>query len=143
MLKENSVAPDFSLLDETGATHKLSQYLGSWVLLYFYPKDDTPGCTKEACSFRDNFPDFAKLNLKVLGISADTPESHAKFVKKYSLNFTLLSDRKREVIKIYEADGLRILRVSYLIDPIGKIFKTYPNVKPSEHAAEVLADLPK
>ena len=141
MLEEKILAPDFTLPDQNGTVHSLSGYRGQWVLVYFYPKDDTPGCTKEACSFRDNLPNFDKLNVKVLGISADKPESHAKFVNKYGLNFTLLADPNRSAIKSYDAGGLTTKRISYLIDPSGHIYKIYPKVKPIEHAEEVLADL--
>ena len=141
MLKEQTLAPDFHLPDQNGAIHSLSGYLGQWVLLYFYPKDDTPGCTKEACSFRDNLPNFEKIKVKVLGVSADSPESHSKFVNKYGLNFTLLADPNRAVIKSYEAGGLATKRISYLIDPKGMIYKAYPKVSPAEHADQVLKDL--
>jgi thioredoxin-dependent peroxiredoxin len=143
MLKEKSKAPNFKLLDQDGNEHALSAYLGKWVLLYFYPKDDTPGCTKEACSFRDNFPEFNKLGIKVFGISADSVESHKKFAEKYGLNFTLLSDQTKEVIKAYEAGGAFTKRVSYLVDTEGAIFKSYAKVIPADHAEEVLRDLPK
>ncbi|MFA6105084.1 MAG: peroxiredoxin [Patescibacteria group bacterium] len=143
MLKEKIIAPDFTLLATDGEKHTLSNYRGQWILLYFYPKDDTPGCTKEACSFRDNLPNFDKLGVKVFGISADSPESHKKFINKYGLNFILLSDEEKSVIKTYEAGSVFTKRISYLIDPDGKIFKAYEKVNPSEHAAEVLKDLPK
>lgn len=118
--------------------------------MYFYPKDDTPGCTKEACSIRDNLPKFKSLNMDVLGISADTVKSHKKFAEKYGLPFTLLSDEKKEVLKKYGTwakkklagkDYFGILRTSFLINPEGKIFKIYQNVKPDTHAEEVLRDL--
>ncbi|MGC8776205.1 MAG: thioredoxin-dependent thiol peroxidase [Minisyncoccia bacterium] len=149
-LKLNQKAPDFKLKDQDGKNHKLSDYRGKWVLIYFYPKDDTPGCTKEACAIRDNFPDFKKLNIVVLGISVDSVESHKKFVKKYNLPFILLSDDKKEVVKKYGVWAKKkfmgkvyegTLRTSFLIDPFGKIFKIYKNVKPEFHAEEVLNDL--
>jgi peroxiredoxin Q/BCP len=144
MLKENTMAPDFELLDQEGKIHKLSTYQGSWVLLYFYPKDNTPGCTKEACMIRDYFPSFDKLNARVFGISSDSIQSHKDFAKKFELKFPLLSDEKKEVITLYAAKGVLFTkRISYLIDPKGSIAKTYDNVNPAIHAKEVLADLEK
>lgn len=146
----NKPAPDFQLSDFSGKTHKLSDYKGKWVLVYFYPKDDTPGCTKEACGFRDNFSDFEKQGVVVLGISKDSPASHKKFIDKYNLNFTLLSDEEKETIKAYGAWGTKkfmgrefegVFRYSYLIDPQGIIRKVYTTVKPVEHAGEVLKDI--
>ena len=145
-----SPAPDFTLLDQHGVAHALSQYRGRWVLVYFYPKDDTPGCTKEACAIRDADPDLSPLGAVVLGISADTVESHRKFAEKYGLQFPLLADTEKEAVNAYgvwgkkkfmgrEYDG--ILRTSFLIDPNGTIVKVYENVKPEVHAAEVLSDL--
>ena len=141
MIKPNQKAPDFTLPDQNGVSHSLSQYKGQWVLLYFYPKDDTPGCAKEACSFRDHLPSFDKLSVKVLGISDDSPQSHKKFEGKYGLNFTLLADENREFIEKYGAGGVFTKRMSYLIDPEGNVRKVYPKVKPETHADEVLADL--
>ncbi len=143
-------APDFNLPDQGGIMHSLSEMKGNWVLLYFYPKDDTPGCTKEACMIRDQFPDFIKLKIHVFGISADSTKSHKKFSEKYALPFTLLSDETKETIKSYgvwgrkkfmgrEYDG--IFRTSFLIDPSGVITKIYEQVKPEEHANEVLRDI--
>lgn len=141
MLLEKTLAPDFELPDQNAVSHKLSNYRGQWVFIYFYPKDDTPGCTAEACAFQDSLPNFDKLNIKILGISADPTSSHYKFAAKYGLNFTLLSDDKKEVIKKYEAEGIFTKRISYLIDPEGQIYKAYAVVKPDTHAEEVLADL--
>jgi len=101
MLELNELAPDFTLLDQNGNQHKLSDYRGKKVILYFYPKDDTPGCTTEACQFNEILPNFQRTEAVVLGISADTPESHKKFAEKYNLNFTLLSDPEKEVIQKY------------------------------------------
>ena len=101
-LKVGQKAPDFTLPDQTGKTHKLSTYKGKWVLLYFYPKDDTPGCTKEACGIRDEFPKFKKMDAVVFGVSADSVERHKKFADKYKLPFTLLSDEDKKVLKLYE-----------------------------------------
>lgn len=150
MLKIGNKAKDFTLPDQNGKTHKLSDYLGNFVLIYFYPKDDTPGCTKEACMLRDDFPNFKKIKAKILGISADSVKSHKKFAEKYNLPFTLLSDENREVLKKYAAikeksmfgkTFLGIQRMSYLIDKEGKVVKIYENVKPALHAKEVLEDL--
>ncbi|MHB1348055.1 MAG: peroxiredoxin [Candidatus Humimicrobiaceae bacterium] len=141
MLKENSKAPDFKLPDKDNNMHSLSDYMGKWVVLYFYPKDDTPGCTKEAANFRDNIDKFKSLNVEVLGISSDTIESHKKFIDKFDLNITLLSDVKKEVIDKYHAKGIITKRISYLINPEGLIGKVYPKVNPSLHAQEILNDL--
>lgn len=143
-------APAFSLPDQTGVERKLRDYEGKWVLLYFYPKDDTPGCTKEACMIRDGWSQFKKAGLEVLGASTDSVKSHAKFVEKYDLPFPLLSDEKKELVEAYGVWGkkkfmgreyLGTNRWSFLIDPKGKIAKVYEDVKPADHAAEVLADL--
>ncbi|TSC89133.1 MAG: peroxiredoxin Q/BCP [Parcubacteria group bacterium Gr01-1014_3] len=131
--------PNFSLPDQTSKIHNLKDYKGQWVLVYFYPKDDTPGCVKEACAIRDNFPAFKKLGIQVFGISADSVKSHAKFAEKYDLPFTLLADEDKKVVK--EWGG--IARTSFLIDPKGKVAKVYEKVKPETHAEEVLADLSK
>lgn len=136
-----TMAPDFELLDQNKEKHKLSNYSEQYVLIYFYPKDDTPGCTKEACMIRDNYDAFKEKKVKVFGISADSPESHQKFIEKYHLPFTLLSDEKKEVAKLYNADGIFLKRISYLIAPGGKIEKFYPNVDPANHADEILQDL--
>jgi peroxiredoxin Q/BCP len=143
MLAENTLAPDFTLPDQNSTDHKLSDYRGQWVLIYFYPKDDTPGCTTEACAIQDNLSKFEQQNVKVLGISADPIHSHQNFAQKYGLNFTLLSDGKKEVLSAYDAAGIFTKRISYLINPQGEIYKAYENVKPETHAEEVLADLQK
>lgn len=143
-------APNFSLQDQDGVVHTLSQYKGSWVLVYFYPKDDTPGCTKEACAIGTNFPAFEKLKVKVLGISTDSVKSHKKFAEKYKLPFTLLADTEKKVVNDYGVWGKKKFmgreymgtkRMSFLVDPKGKIAKIYETVKPEEHAEEVLKDL--
>ncbi len=150
MITLNTPAPGFELPDQTGNMHRLSDYKGKWVLLYFYPKDDTPGCTIEACTIRDSMSNFEKANAVVLGVSADSPESHAKFAEKYSLPFTLLADESKEVVKAYDSwapmklFGREILGVqhnSYLIDPEGVVVKEYKGVKPQDHAQEVLQDI--
>ncbi len=149
-LKIGSKAPAISLPDQNGKIQKLSDYLGQWVLVYFYPKDDTPGCTTEACSLRDNFPKLGKLKAKVFGISTDSVASHKKFAEKYQLPFTLLADVDKKVVEkygvwaeksMYGRKYFGILRNSYLIDPQGKIIKIYEKVKPATHAEEVLEDL--
>lgn len=145
-----SKAPDFTLPDQDGKNHALSDYKGKWVLLYFYPKDDTPGCTKEACTIRDNWSAFKKAGITVLGVSKDSVKSHAKFVTKYQLPFTILADEEKKVVemygvwqekKLYGRAYMGIARWSFLIDPQGKIAKVYEGVKPAEHAEEVLADV--
>jgi peroxiredoxin Q/BCP len=150
ILKEGEIAPDFTLPDQDGKTHTLSDYKGKWVLIYFYPKDDTPGCTTEACTIRDEFPAFGPLDAVVFGISADTVEKHKKFAEKYNLPFTLLADTDKEAIEAYGVwqkkkfmgrEFMGIMRSSFLIDPEGNIAKVYEKVKPKEHASEVLADL--
>lgn len=150
MLTEGSEAPDFVLPDQEGKSHRLSEYRGRWVLLYFYPKDDTPGCTKEACMIRDAFPRFEGIHAHVFGVSKDSVESHKKFAEKYNLPFPLLADEDVMVNKLYgvwqekKMMGkiyMGTLRTSFLIDPEGTIRKVYPKVKPEVHAEEVLADL--
>lgn len=145
-----AVAPNFSLPDQAGKTHSLSDYQGQWVLLYFYPKDDTPGCTTEACQIRDQFAEFNQQGIVVLGVSGDSPESHTKFVKKFSLPFTLLADTKKAAVQQYGVWGeknmmgkkyLGIRRASFLINPQGTIAKIYESVKPDGHAAEVLREI--
>ena len=142
MLNVKTIAPNFKLFDQNGKEHSLVDYRGSYILLYFYPKDDTAGCTKEACVIRDMYNDFQSNGVKVFGVSADSIESHKKFEEKYQLPFTLLSDPKREVIKIYGANGVLFTkRISYLIDPDGVIVKTYPKVDPAHHGVEILKDI--
>lgn len=149
MLKEKTLALDFTLPDQFGETHQLSTYQGKWVLLYFYPKDNTPGCTKEACAIKDEWSRFKKNKIVVIGVSADTVKSHLKFVEKYSLPFTLLSDSEKKVVKKYKAYGKKkfmgveyegVFRVSYLINPAGMIVRAYKDVKPDLHAQEILSD---
>lgn len=141
MLKEGSKIIDFNLVDQDGMAHKLSNYSEGRVLLYFYPKDDTPGCTKEACMITEVYDDFKKAGITVLGISSDSPESHKKFKEKYNLPFTLLSDPEKKVIKEYGAfSPLFTKRISYLIDR-GIIVKVYPKVDPASHAMEILKEL--
>lgn len=149
MIKQGELAPDFELPDQEGSTKKLSDYRGSKVVLYFYPKDDTPGCTTEACSFRDNFSDLRRHQIEVLGVSADDVKSHARFHEKYHLPFTLLSDADHKVSEAYGVWGQKkmagneymgIFRTTFLIDKDGKILKVYEKVKPENHANEILSD---
>lgn len=142
-------APEFTLSDKDGATHSLKDYRGKWVVLYFYPKDDTPGCTTEACSLRDSISNIRTLNAEVIGISADDAKSHAKFAKKYDLDFMLLSDESHEVISAYGAWGPKmfgregIQRKTFLIDPEGVVQKVYGRVTPLGHGGQVIEDLQK
>lgn len=148
--KPASKAPDFSLTDQSGAAHSLLDYTGKWVLLYFYPKDNTPGCTTEALTFQSKLEEFKQKNCVVLGISTDSEASHKKFCDKQNLTFTLLSDPEKKAHEAYGTwakkkfmgrEYMGTLRTSFLIDPAGKIAKVYENVKPPVHAGEVLADL--
>lgn len=144
-------APDFRLADQDGTMRSLQDYRGKWVVLYFYPKDDTPGCTTEACNFRDERDAIAELgNAEVIGISKDTVKSHKKFAEKHNLNFTLLSDPEHAVIEAFGSWGpkkfmgrefLGVHRDTYLIDPDGNIAKEYKGVDPKKHAAEIIHDL--
>jgi peroxiredoxin Q/BCP len=143
-------APPFSLPDQTGKVRTLKEFLGHWVVLYFYPKDDTPGCTVEACSFRDQFAALKRSGAVVLGVSIDPVKKHMKFAEKYSLPFTLLSDEAKQIVERYGVWGKKKFmgreymgthRVSFLIDPKGKIAKIYDPVKPAGHAEAVLEDI--
>lgn len=139
MLTPGTPAPDFSLQDQNGTLHTLSEYKGKNILVYFYPKDDTPGCTKEACTLRDGYSEYEKRNIIVLGINANSVESHKTFVEKYHLPFTLLSDPSKETCRAYEAKGMFFTaRISYLIDEEGIILKAFPNVDPATHSQLVL-----
>ena len=148
--KVHSTAIDFTLPDQEGKNHSLSDYKGKWVLLYFYPKDDTPGCTIEACTIRDQFKNFKKIDAVVIGVSTDSVASHRKFADAYELPFTLLADVHKEVVGQYGVFGekkfmgrtyMGTMRTSFLIDPKGNIAKVYEKVKPELHAAEVIADV--
>ena len=143
---EGAAAPDFRLRDQAGEWHSLDQYRGQWVALYFYPKDDTPGCTTEACAFRDNIFAFEEIGATILGVSLDDVESHAKFAEKYSLPFSLLADTDGSTAEAYGVltnfAGFKMAkRQSFLIDPDGKIAKHYRKVDAAKHSEEVLADL--
>lgn len=143
-------AHSFELPDQDGKVRSLLDYLGRWLIVYFYPKDDTPGCTKEACAFRDGSKAFRDLGVDIVGISKDTVRAHKKFQQKFKLNFPLLADPERKVIEAYGAWGRKkfmgrefdgILRNTYLINPKGKIVRKYEKVDPLTHSAQVLTDL--
>ncbi len=143
-------APDFSLPDQDGKSHTLSDYRGAPVVLYFYPKDHTSGCTKEACGFRDDYSAYQEAGVTILGVSPDSSKTHTNFIAKHELPFTLLADTERDVLKLYGAWGLKkmygreyegVLRTTYLIAADGKIAKIYEKVKPAAHSAEILADM--
>jgi thioredoxin-dependent peroxiredoxin len=135
-------APAFTVKDTNGNTVSLSDFAGKTVVLYFYPKDDTPGCTKQACSFRDARPDYVSKDVVVLGVSADDEASHQAFTQKYNLNFPLLADTNQTLIKAYDVDGGGYAkRVTYVIDPNGKIVHVDASVNTTTHASDVLAAL--
>lgn len=143
-------APEFEMLDDTNVKRKLSDFRGQKVLLYFYPADDTPGCTKEACNFRDDYSAYEKAGVAVLGVSPDDVESHVKFKKKFQLPFPLLVDEGHKVCDAYGVWGPKkflgksyegVLRTTFLIDEQGHILKVFENVRPAEHSAEVLSAL--
>jgi peroxiredoxin Q/BCP len=140
-------APEFELLDDTGATRRLVDFRGKPVVLYFYPKDDTPGCTKEACNFRDDYSAYEKAGVIILGVSPDSPESHAKFKNKFNLPFPLLADDGHKICDAYGVWGPKkfmgkeyegVLRTTFLIDANGKIARVFEDVRPAEHSTEVL-----
>jgi peroxiredoxin Q/BCP len=150
MPKVGELAPDFELRDDAGTAHRLSDRRGHFTVVYFYPADDTPGCTKEACSFRDNNAAFAAADTEVWGLSPQGPASKAAFRAKYGLPFTLLADEDHSVAEHFGAWGekvnygkkyLGIIRSSFLVGPDGRVSRVWPNVKPEEHAVEVLAAL--
>ncbi len=143
-LKEGEKAPNFALKGNDGKTHELSSFRGKYVVLYFYPKDETSGCTTEACTFRDNISSLTKDGAKVIGVSVQDVQSHKDFVKKYGLDFLLLADPAKKVVKeygVYNDKWQMANRVTFIIDPKGKIVKIYPKVDPKESATEVLAEL--
>jgi thioredoxin-dependent peroxiredoxin len=144
--KIGEAAPDFSLPDQNGQTHKLSDFRGKWLVLYFYVKDDTPGCTEQACKFRDDIHQLGELGAQVVGVSVDNTASHADFAKKYSLPFPLLSDNKGEIASRYDSlrgDGSMAKRNTFMIDPQGRIAKIYLSASTSRNSAEVIEDLKK
>lgn len=143
-------APDFELLDDTGVARRLSDFRGKSVVLYFYPEDDTPGCTKEACAFRDDYSAYEQAGVVILGVSPDSPESHAKFKAKYKLPFPLLADPGHRVCDLYGVWGAKqfmgkeyegVLRTTFLIGADGNILRVFEKVRPSEHSAELLQAL--
>jgi thioredoxin-dependent peroxiredoxin len=149
-LKTGDAAPDFSLPDQTGALRSLSDFKGKKMILYFYPRDNTPGCTKEACAFQDNLGALRGNGAEVVGISGDSVDSHSKFAKKYDLQFPLLSDETKDTLMAYNVwkkksnygkEYMGIARTTYLIDEKGMIARVFPNVKVEGHAAEVAAAL--
>lgn len=143
-------ATNFELPDQDGKVHSLADYAGSWLVIYFYPKDDTPGCTQEACDFRDAYSVLLDKGVKILGISKDTVRSHKRFAEKFTLPFPILSDPEHSIIEAFGAWGEKkfmgrtfdgIHRKTFIIDPHGEIVKTYETVKPAEHVQEVLQDI--
>ena len=150
MLKENTKAPAFSLMDEDEVVHKLSDYKGKWLVLYFYPKDNTSGCTKQACAIAEVYGEFEYLEVPVLGVSKDSPASHRKFKEKHDLPFTLLSDESTKMMQQYDVwkeksmygrKYMGTVRSTYIINPEGVIVSVYPKVSPVEHALELLKDI--
>ena len=150
MIEVGMKAPDFTLCDKDGNEISLSSFLGKKTVIYFYPKDNTPGCTRQACAFAQNFDKFKEKNISVIGISKDSVESHIKFANKYSLPFILLSDPDREAIeaygvwrekKLYGKVSMGVVRTTFIIDENGYIEKIMPNVKPDTNAEEILACL--
>jgi peroxiredoxin Q/BCP len=144
--KTGQPAPGFTLPDQAGKTHALTDYASRWVVLYFYPKDDTPGCTREACSFRDDLRQLEKLGAQVIGVSVDDSESHAKFAQKYHLPFPLLADKDGKVADSYGAlTNLGLIKIAkrytFLIGPDGKVAKVYQSVDTSRHSQEIIDDL--
>jgi peroxiredoxin Q/BCP len=143
-------APDFTLQDDTDTTRSLSDYRGQPLVLYFYPKDDTPGCTTEACNFRDDYSAYQQAGVTILGVSPDTPKSHARFKAKFGLPFPLLADVDHKVCELYGVWGLKkfmgkeydgVFRTTFIIDAQGKIARVFESVKPAEHSVEVLEAL--
>lgn len=150
MLEVGKKAPEFSLPDQNGVVHKLSDYLGKKVILYFYPKDNTPGCTKQACGYSERYPQFTEKNVEVIGISKDSVASHKKFEEKQNLKFTILSDPKLEVIKLYDVwkekklygkVSLGVVRTTYLIDEEGIIIKANDKVKAADDPEKMLGEV--
>lgn len=141
-LSVGTKAPNFTVKDTRGNAISLSNYAGMPVVLYFYPKDDTPGCTKEACSFRDSYAEYQNKNIIVFGVSTDDEASHQKFTEKFNLPFPLLADSDRQLVKLYDVDGGSYAkRVTYVIDGTGNISHVYTTVKSETHATDILAEL--
>ena len=150
MLETGQSVPQFSLPDQNGKIHNINDYKDQWVILYFYPKDLTPGCTTEACNFQEALPDFNAIDAVIFGISKDSPEQHKKFVSKYNLQFNLLSDEHSDVCEKfgvwqkksnYGKEYMGIVRSTFLVNPEGKIARVYPKVNVKEHHQEILNDL--
>ena len=150
VLSVGQQAPEFELMDNEGNLHKLSDYRGQMTVVYFYPKDDTPGCTKEACSFRDTYADYKQAGVEIIGISPDSEKSHTKFIQKYELPFILLSDPDHEVCEAFGVWGVKkymgreydgVHRTTFIIGPDGVIKRVFENVKPADHSQEVLAEV--
>ncbi len=145
-LKVGETAPNFALMGNDGKMHHLNDFRGQYVVLYFYPKDETPGCTTEACNFRNDLTTIEKQGAKVIGVSVQTVKSHKAFTKKYGLNFLLLADPHKKVVRlygVYNAKWQMANRVTFIINPEGKIVKIYPRVDPKVHAEQVIAELHK
>jgi len=149
-LLRETLAPDFELFDETSTPRRLSAFRGKPVILYFYPKDDTPGCTKEACNFRDDYSAYERAGVTILGVSPDDPKSHAKFKAKYQLPFSLLADDDHKICDLYAVWGPKkfmgreyegVLRTTYLIDAQGTIARVFEDVRPAQHSQELLEAL--
>ncbi len=145
-LLENQPAPEFERQGSNGKTHRLKDYRGKWVILYFYPKDNTPGCTMESCRLRDNFNEIRRLNGVILGINTDSPQSHQLFIEKHQLPFTLLSDSNGEISRqygcLFKLGPIKFCkRHSFIIDPEGNLAKIYRQVSPAKHADEIIAFL--
>ncbi len=152
LLEVGDRAPEFKTTDQDGESVSLKDFRGRKIVLYFYPKDDTPGCTKEACGFRDDYSKFRKRKIEVLGVSVDDEKSHKKFAEKYDLPFRLLADTDKKIVKDYGVWGEKSLygrkfmgihRVTYVIDEKGKVAAVWPKVKPDGHADEILASVGK
>ncbi len=148
MILENTKAPDFELLNTEGKKIRLSDFAGKPVVLYFYPKDDTPGCTTEACNFRDDYEEYRKGGIEIIGVSPDSVKSHTKFMSKHSLPFLLLADEDHKVCETYDVwqkkkmfgkEYLGVLRTTFLIDKDGNVVKVFKGVKPANHSKEVIA----
>lgn len=151
LLEIGSIAPDFSAIDQHGEIHKLSDYKNKWLIIYFYPRDNTPGCTKEACNIRDNYHELLKYS-HIIGISTDPVVSHQKFANKFSLPFPLLSDQDKTIVRSYKVwskkkftgkEFMGTHRVTYIINNKTKIAKVYPKIKPATHAEELIQDIKK
>lgn len=150
MLDIGTKAPTFTLVDQDAQSHTLTDYTGKWVVIYFYPSDDTPGCTKQACAISEVYDEFEKMGITVFGVSKDSVISHKKFAEKYNLPFTLLSDESTEMVQAYEAlveksmfgrKFMGIKRVTYILNPKGEVAKVYPKVTVADHTLELIKDL--